>query len=166
MKLKVNQGIILIFLCESFKKKRRKPQEKQRNKKQFIVYVFFAPEKRKISKNYSFFLNTRILCMNFLQTIFLQNGFSSIKICLQNIHFRALMCVIVSISRISVVQMTHFAGECFSATYFKQEADHNKKRWKTGEKGVLKNFANFAGKQQCWSLFLTKLQAFSARQLY
>ena len=55
MKLKVNQGIILIFLCESFKKKRRKPQEKQRNKKQFIVYVFFAPEKRKISKNYSLF---------------------------------------------------------------------------------------------------------------
>ena len=104
MKLKVNQGVILIFLCESFKKKRRKPQEKQRNKKQFIVNVFFAPEKRKISKNYSFFLNTRILCMNFLQTIFLQNGFSSIKICLQNIHFRALMCVIVSISRISVVK--------------------------------------------------------------
>ena len=26
--------------------------------------------------------------------------------------------------------------------------------------GVLKNFANFTGKQLCWSIFLIKLQAF------
>ena len=28
-------------------------------------------------------------------------------------------------------------------------------------KGVLKNFANFAGKHLCWSLIFMKLQAFS-----
>ena len=31
--------------------------------------------------------------------------------------------------------------------------------------GVLKNFANFKGKQLCWSLFLIKLQAFVTEHL-
>ena len=33
------------------------------------------------------------------------------------------------------------------------------------KKGILKNFANFTGKQLCWSLILIKLQA-SGQQLY
>ena len=87
MKLKEKQRVILIFLYEPCKKKRRKSQEKQRHKNVWVkpslknradsnAYNnllhthFFAPEKRKISKNYSFSLNSRILCMNF-QTIFL-----------------------------------------------------------------------------------------------
>ena len=32
------------------------------------------------------------------------------------------------------------------------------------EIGVLKNFANFAGKHLCWSLFLIKLQAYSKQK--
>ena len=32
------------------------------------------------------------------------------------------------------------------------------------EIGVLKNFANFAGKNLCWSLFLIKLQAYSKQK--
>ena len=32
------------------------------------------------------------------------------------------------------------------------------------EKGVLKTFADFTGKYQCWSLFLVK--SFSGRQIY
>ena len=36
MKLKEKQGVVLIFLFESFEKKRRKPQEKQRNKNVWV----------------------------------------------------------------------------------------------------------------------------------
>ena len=106
MKLKEKQGVILIFLNEPFKKKGRKSQGKQRNKNVWVVKTYLKNRadsnaynnllhmhilRLKISKNYSFSLNTRILYMNF-QTIFLQTGFSSIKICLQNIHFLAIMC--------------------------------------------------------------------------
>ena len=33
------------------------------------------------------------------------------------------------------------------------------------KKGVLKNFAHFTGKHLCWSLFLTRLQAFINKRL-
>ena len=33
------------------------------------------------------------------------------------------------------------------------------------KKGVLKNFSNFTWKDPCWSLFLTKLQAFTLATL-
>ena len=56
-----------------------------------LLHMHILHLKSIISKNYSFSLNTCILRMNF-QTVFLQTGFSSIKICLQNIHFLALMC--------------------------------------------------------------------------
>ena len=36
MKLKEKQGVILIFLYEPFKKKRRKLQERQRNKNVWV----------------------------------------------------------------------------------------------------------------------------------
>ena len=61
--------------------------------------------------------------MNF-RTIFLQTGFSSIKICLQNIHFLALSEFQLFKWHISL------ANAFFSATGFKQKANHNKKRWK------------------------------------
>ena len=106
----------------------------------------------------------------FFAWIFLQTGFSSIKICLHNIRFLALMCHSLGGSPFSEFQSCKWhislANPFFSVTCFKQKANHNKKRWKAGEKGVLKNFTNFAEKQQCWSLFLIKLKAFSAMQLY
>ena len=54
------------------------------------------------------------------------------------------------------IEHLRFAASDFRSTHRKYSV----------EKGVLKNFANFTGKQLCWSLFLTKLQTFSALQLY
>ena len=97
----------------------------------------------------------------------------------------------ISIRRISVARITHFAGECFlfnlhlkrmkfglfvKPRVSNKKAYHNKKALKiknvfdfrssrqrySVEKGVLKNFANFTRKYLCWSIFLINLQTFSA----
>ena len=55
-------------------------------RKNCVLKFKFLKSKRKISPNYSFFLNS-IFCMNFLQTV-IQTGFSFIKIItfIHNIH--------------------------------------------------------------------------------
>ena len=68
--------------------KRGKPRAKQRkeniwvkpwlkNRANSSAYNNLYAEKQKIFPNYSFFLNTCILCMNFLQTNFIRLAFHS-----------------------------------------------------------------------------------------
>ena len=97
----------------------------------------------------------------------------------------------ISVRRISIARMAHFAGKSFLFNLhfkwmkfglFVKPHVSNRKLIKTKSAKnqiflisevclrkshcITKNFANFAGKHLCWSLFLIKLQTFSALQTF
>ena len=99
--------------------------------------------------------------MNF-QTIFLQTGFSSIKICVQNIHLLAVMCHSLYSANFSRANNT-FPWRMLS---FQPQVSSKKVIiTKSIEKVILK-ISQISQESKCWSLFLIKLLAFSALQLY
>ena len=121
IKLKEKQGVISIFLYKLFKKKRRKPQEKQQNNN---VWVKPQLKNRADSNAYNNLLQMHILRPKSVKSLkiihFPSNSYSLHEF--SNYFFTNWIFIhknlltkysFPSSQRISVVQMTHFVGECF-----------------------------------------------------